>query len=147
MSLSHFFLFSPHLPPSLIIIPIFPDHHFLLQTTSEHPQGQVEEGYPRHTPLSSNLPTFDPLSSWLAWDSKAHLTSRDEIPCAAITAEQEAPNLVAPSPSRIRLDLFLQVYWLFCLPRCLRLSHWRCVFMNCKQYPFRHKAKHTVLCN
>lgn len=47
----------------------------------------------------------------------------------------------------IWLDLFPRVYWLFCDSGCLTLSHDRFHSMNCKQYPFTHKAKQSMLFN
>lgn len=133
--LSHIFSFAflLFLTSVLLASSIFPSRQHL----SIH---RDEAGYLRHTPLPSSLTTSDSLSSQMVWDSKALLTPRDEIP-AAITGNKRLP--ISPFPLPIRSDLFP----LFCLSGCLGLSHRRCGFMNGNQYPFRHKAKHSLLCN
>lgn len=76
---SFLFWFSTSLPFSLSFLS-FLHHDFLLKTTSEYPQRQVEERTLRNTPLPSSVTTTsDLLSSQLSCDSKA-LTLRDEIP-------------------------------------------------------------------
>lgn len=139
--LSHFFslsfLLSPPFPSSLPDFPLI--IFFCRQHLSIH-RGGLWRGNlaillfpPISPPLIHCLPDWREIQ-------RHPLLPEMRYP-AAITGERESPNLVAPSTSRNRLDLFLQVYCLFCLSGCLGLSNGRCSFMNGKQYPFRHKAK------
>lgn len=87
-------------------------------------RGRLRKG----TPATLLFPPISPplihcLPHWCEIQRHSFLPEMRYPSCNIITAEQEPPNLVAPSTSRIRLDPFLQVYWLFCLSGCLGLSH------------------------
>lgn len=130
--LTFFFCFSsfPHVCP-LSIINFFPlDHR---SVSIEMRKGSFATRLPISPPLIHCLPKWCEIQRHL-------LTPRDEI-LAAITGNKSLPISSFPLP--IRLDLLP----LFCFSGCLGLSHWRCGFMNGNQYPFRHKAKRSLLCN
>lgn len=145
--LCHFFpLLFPSFPP-----PSLSHYHSLLYTSPFSPKDSIWVsvevgwgGYPSqrsssfqsHHLWSIVFPTVmrfkgPPYSQ--RWDTNGAITEASEFSRSLYL--------------RIWLDLFPLVYWLFRLSGCLGLSHHRFGFMNSKQYPFRHKAKHSTLFN